>query len=231
MIQMEKFMNIYDIYPDIEKNCIFSNCDQTIVKQYLCDSALSVAEYSSQYIIFSPDIDEVKVGIVLEGKIEIAAPQNAHKVLLKTAGRGSIFGIANLYAPAGAFPTQISAKTDVKILFISPSVFRKMLEADIALMKNFLSFLSGKIVYLNKKIVSYTAGNTEQKLAYFIYENSIDGLFSADISISDIAVMLDMGRASLYRSFDNLEAQGIIKRQGRKIEILDKQKLKKIYTN
>lgn len=224
-------MNIYDIFPDITKNRIFLHGNESVIKKFLCDDALSVVEYDPQQIIYSPDTDEVKVGVVLEGKIEIAAPENTHKVLLKTAGRGNIFGIANLYAEAGTFPTQISAKTNAKILFISPSVFRGLLEADIVLMKNFLAFLSGKIVYLNKKIVSYTAGNTEQKLAYFICENSVDGLFSTDMSISDIAVMLDMGRASLYRAFDTLEAEGIIKREGRKIEILDKQKLKEIYTN
>ncbi len=224
-------MNIFDIFPDVKKNRIFFNADEANIKKYLSGDALDVVDYKSQDVIISPRADEVKVGIVLEGKIEIAAPENAHKVLLKTAGRGTIFGIANLYASADGFPTQISAKTDTKILFICPCAFRSMLESDVILMKNFLAFLSGKIAYLNKKIVSYTAGNTEQKLAYFIYENSVDGSFSADISISDIAVMLDMGRASLYRAFDDLENDGIIKREGRKIYVLNKEKLKKIYTN
>ena len=224
-------MNIYDIFPDVRKNRIFFNADEEKVKKYLSDDAITVVEYRAQDIILSPNANEVKVGIVLDGKIEIASPENTHKVLLKTAGRGTIFGIANLYANADGFPTQVSAKNDSSVLFISPSAFRDLLESDIVIMKNFLSFLSGKIGYLNKKIVSYTAGNTEQKLAYFIYENSVDGSFSADISISDIAVMLDMGRASLYRAFDNLESEGIIKRDGRKIYVFDKEKLKKIYTN
>jgi len=224
-------MNIFDVFPELTQNRIFCGANVETVSKYLCDDALDVVEYMSQEIIISPESDEVKIGFVLDGRIEIAAPQNAHKVLLKTAGKGAVFGIANLYAATDEFPTQISAKTDAKILFASTAAFRNMLESDMTLMKNFLSFLSKKITYLNKKIVSYTAGNTEQKLAYFIYENSVDGIFSADISISDIAVMLDMGRASLYRAFDNLESEGIIKRDGRKMYVLDRQKLKKIYTN
>ena len=224
-------MNIYDVYPEVAQNRIFFGANPETVKKFLCDKALDIVLYKVQDIIISPVTNDIKIGIVLEGKIEIAAPQNAHKVLLKTAGRGTIFGIANLYADTDEFPTQISAKTDTRILFISSDAFRDMLESDMTLMKNFLTFLSKKITYLNKKIVSYTAGNTEQKLAYFIYENSVDGVFSADVSISDIAVMLDMGRASLYRAFDYLEGEGIIKRDGRKIYVLDKQKLKKIYTN
>ena len=224
-------MNIFDVFPELTQNSIFCDTNLEAVGKHLCDEALEVVEYKSQEIIISPESNEVKIGFVLDGRIEIAAPQNAHKVLLKTAGKGTVFGIANLYAETDEFPTQISAKTDTKILFISPTEFRKLLESDMILMKNFLSFLSKKITYLNKKIVSYTAGNSEQKLAYFIYENSIDGVFSADVSISDIAVMLDMGRASLYRAFDYLEGEGTIKRDGRKIYVLDKQKLKKIYTN
>ena len=51
----------------------------------------------------------------------------------------------------------------------------------------------------------------------------------ADVSISDIAVMLNMGRASLYRALDKLSAEGIISKDGRRIKIINKSKLKKIY--
>lgn len=224
-------MDIYTIFPEIRKNRIFTNANETIVKKYLSGNSLIVSEFKAQDVIISPSTKVIKVGIVIEGKIEIFSPESTHKVLLKTAGKGNIFGIAGLFADEDYFPTQISAKTDTKILFVSPDAFRALLDADAVLMKNFLNFLSTRIAYLNKKIVSYTAGNTEQKLAYFIFENSPDGYFSTDVSISDIAVMLDMGRASLYRAFESLENEGIISRDGRSICVLDKEKLKKIYTN
>jgi len=64
-------------------------------------------------------------------------------------------------------------------------------------------------------------------LAYFLSENQIDGIVSTEVSISDIAVMLNMGRASLYRAFDKFESENIISRDGRTIRITNLEKLKK----
>ena len=107
--------------------------------------------------------------------------------------------------------------------------FWKKQKKIIEIMKNFTSILSEKICYLNKKIVSYTAGSTDQKLAYFIGENSLDGVFCADVSISDIAIMLNMGRASLYRAFHKLSEDGYIQKDGRKIHLQKKEALLQAY--
>ena len=101
-----------------------------------------------------------------------------------------------------------------------------MLESNSLLMKNYLEFLSQKIVYLNKKISSYTAKSTESKVAYFLCENEVDDVVSTDMSFSDIAVMLDIGRASLYRALDKFESENLTKRDGKIITIQNKEKLK-----
>lgn len=224
-------MNIYDLIPEISSNIIFRNADKTKVSEFLKDDNISVTEYKEGDIIVDPNAKEIRIGIIMGGTVEISSPALTHKVLLKTAGKGFLFGVANLYLEGSDFPTRISARTPSKVLLIKPDAFRSMLESDEKMMADFLKFLCQKIVYLNRKIASYTVGNTEQKLAYFIYENAVDGVVGVDMSLSDIAVMLDMGRASLYRALDNLEANNIIARNGRKIEIIDKQKLKNIYIN
>ena len=126
------------------------------------------------------------------------------------------------------FPSIVKAKKQTTILMISPEIFKKMINASPMLMNNFIGLLSKKIVYLNKKISSYTVGTSENKLAYFIYENEIDGIVSANMSFSDIAVMLDIGRASLYRALEKLESENLIKREGKTIAVLDKENLKKL---
>ncbi len=223
-------MNIYDIIPSISQNGIFKGADKEIVCKYLSDKSLSICKYTSKETIISPDTKDVKIGIILNGTVEITSLESSSKVLLKTAGRGAMFGVANLYARDSLFPTCITARCDTEVLLIAPDAFRNMLESSPILMKNFLEFLTKKIVYLNKKIVSYTAGNAEQKVAYFLCENAVEGVVETDMSFCDIAIMLNMGRASLYRSFDSLEKEKIIERNGRIIKILDKTKLKNIYS-
>ena len=221
-------MNILDIFPQITDNILFNNADkEKIVKQLNVDGEdITLKKYLASEIILSPDIKTVPIGIVTDGIIEITSATPKHKVILKTAGKGAMFGIANLYATEAEFPSQITAKTDSEILIIQPNLFKKIIECDPVIIKNYLYFLSNKILYLNKKISSYTIGNTECKLAYYLYENEIDGVVRLNNSLSDISVMLNMGRASLYRSLDKLIEENIICKDGRNIYIIDKEKLK-----
>ena len=92
--------------------------------------------------------------------------------------------------------------------------------------ENYLKLLSDKIVYLNRKIAVLTAGSAEKKLASYIYEHMIGSEFIPDTSISELANVLQMGRASLYRALDVLTDKNIIHKQGKRITILDENKLK-----
>ena len=90
-----------------------------------------------------------------------------------------------------------------------------------------MQFLSRKIIYLNKKLATLTAGNAEKKLASYICEHQIDGVFTTD-SLSELANILQMGRASLYRALDSMTENGIIVKKGKTLIISNYTKLKNI---
>lgn len=220
-------MIITELVPQILKHPIFKGIDEATISRHLTDEKVYTHTFEPSSVIIAPDNKNTPISIILSGTVEILCSNSDHKVLLKTSGVGTIFGIANLYADSQTFPSTVCAKTETKVVTFDKESFKAMLEAEPQILNNFLVFLSNKVIYLNKKIASYTAGNNEKKLAFFISENEIDGVVSKEVSISDIAVMLDMGRASLYRAFDKLESENIISRDGRKIYITDREKLKK----
>ena len=53
-------------------------------------------------------------------------------------------------------------------------------------------------------------------MALFLSKNSVNGIYSSKVSMSALAEMIDIGRASLYRAFDSLEDAGLIKRIDKK---------------
>ena len=219
-------MNITKLVPQILSHPIFKNVDQEIISRHLSDDKFKIMSYEPSSVIITPSDTSSPICIVINGTVEILSGNQDHKVLLKTSGCGTIFGVANLYADSHSFPSVICSKTETKIVIIEKEIFKYMLESEPQIMSNFITFISNKVVYLNKKIASYTVGNNEKKLAYFLLENEINGTVSTEVSISDIAVMLNMGRASLYRAFDKFESENIISRDGRKINVLDIEKLK-----
>ncbi len=85
--------------------------------------------------------------------------------------------------------------------------------------KNYISFLAKKITFLNSKINSYTAKNAENKLLAYLSQLPRDenNQIELKISLSTLAKMIGIGRASLYRSFDKLVDSGAITKLGKKI--------------
>lgn len=223
----ETSVTIFDYIPSISTHPLFKGVDKNIISKYLCDNSIEVNNYTASEVIIPYQSTNVPIFVIVAGTVQIFSPNDSRKVLLKTSGAGTIFGIANLYMKDTHFPSTVIAKKQTTVLTISNNVFIKMLNHEPDLMNNYLAFLNNKIIYLNKKISSYTAGNNENKLLYFLSENEVDGKVSIDTSISDIAIMLDMGRASLYRALEKLEGENIIKRNGKYIVILDREKIKK----
>ena len=223
---LEKSMNIFDYIPKIDKHPLFKNVSEGVVAKYLCDENIELVSFAPSEIIIPPDSKRVPIFAVASGTVEILSPAENRKVLLKTMGAGSFFGVANLYALNTEFPSTVRAKKQTTLLIIKPKAFMDMLSSEPTLMSNYLEFLSKKIIYLNKKIASYTAKNTENRVAYFLCENEVEGTVSTGMSFSDIAVMLDIGRASLYRAFDKFEDEKLIERNGKTIKILNKENLK-----
>lgn len=223
-------MNIDDIRSELTKIPIFKNADPKKLAQHITEDAVSVRDFSAGDDICSDSDCGIPIGILLCGKASIYSADEKANVLLKNITDGAVFGIATLYQKEAAFPTRITAKKPCRVLFISPDSTRALIEDDKEVMRSFMTFLSGKIVYLNKKINSLTAGSAERKLSVFLAENAVDGIFAPNTSMSALASMLDIGRASLYRAFDSLEAEGFIERQDKIIIVKNEETMLKRFS-
>ena len=209
-----------DIFFIFSNNKILRVADKENIKKYILPSSVDIRNFHSGDVIYSPGNSKKCIGIVISGKV-VASSENA---LLKVIPENDMFGIANLYSDDG-FPSIITARSTASVLFIEEKAFKELLENDIQLLKAYLEFMSNKIVYLNKKISSLTAGSTEKKLAAFLIDNECGGVYSLPVSISALADMLSVGRASLYRAMDSLATEGLIIRNGKTITIPDKNAL------
>ena len=86
---------------------------------------------------------------------------------------------------------------------------------------NYIGFLSDRIRFLNRKIKFFTSGTAERRLALYL-DSFPEDSFKIDESMSAVADMLDIGRASLYRAFDRLTEDGFIRRERDEITLLNR---------
>ena len=215
----------------IKDHPIFSGVPEQHIKKYFCGKNLSVQTFSAGETAYSSVEKKLKVAIILDGTARVysKASNDGENALLRTLRVGDMFGIANLYAEDNPFPSKIIASSDVKILFMNGDIFKEFIETNPTALKNYLSMQSRKIVYLNKKISTFTAGSAEKKLIMFMLDHLDGNIFTVPCSMTELSNMLGIGRASLYRAIDYLTECGVlISKQNKNTFTVDLDKIKNI---
>ena len=186
-----------------------------------------VCEFSMGEIILSPSVTEKKAGLLLCGQATVSTADATKSTLLRYLHKGDLFGIANFFTDE-PYVSLIRADQVCRVFFITEEAIYELLESDRTFLKRYLTFLSSRVCYLNRKIGYLTAGSAERRLALYLCsfeENEI--LFGE--SLSSLSVVLDLGRASLYRAFDRLVHDGYIEKSGRKVRIIHREAMLKAY--
>ena len=90
---------------------------------------------------------------------------------------------------------------------------------------NLVEFLLGKVVFLNRRITALSGHTAGSRLELYLEENAAvkDGQRQVLLpcSLSEFAQLLCVGRASLYRTLEAMEAEGRIRRKGRVIYLTE----------
>ena len=168
-------------------------------------------------IIYSAHRFRRAVGVVQRGEVLILRDA----AVLNRLDAGAVFGAAALYGEQEQYVTEIQAATACEIRFFDEALLRQWMQRDFRIAENYIGFLSDRIRFLNQRIASFTAGDTEQRVLTFLRQHTDEsGLVTLPHSMSELSKMLDMGRTSLYRALDTLTANGQIRRDGKFIYIL-----------
>ena len=202
------------------------------LEKLLCENGCEVLECKNGQEI---SLEERAV-IVESGKVDIRTV-GKNGAIIRTANAGEVIGIGMLYANVPAPKTHAAAHGRTRVLVIPrPALDALMFDYPLTA-QNIIGILSDKITILNKRILTFTAVDAQTKVAIYLYDaaRELNSASSGEITLSDtytaLAKKLDVGRASLYRALDDLEAKGIISRCGQKITIRKLDELKEIKEN
>ena len=145
-----------------------------------------------------------------------------HLIVMSRLLQGDVFGAVSLYASSERYVTAIRAVTPVTALIIPKRIMDKLIRTYPEIAVNYLTYLSERIYFLNRRIDSFTGGSAVQRLAGYFLMSEAD---TSGVPAAHLASALDIGRASLYRAFEELEQAGAIRRDGKLITVLSREKL------
>lgn len=154
------------------------------------------------------------LGILQKGSAKIfCVSETGNGLPVRKLKEGDIFGAASLFGEWDAECSHIVSAEVSSVYYISQDDFKTILRRFPQVSENYITYLSDRIRFLNRRINTFTAGNTEMIIMEFLYSNcDSDGVFELNFKISEFARRLNIGRTSLYRSIESLEEKGIIKR-------------------
>lgn len=169
--------------------------------------------------IYSTDCFRPALGILCQGEARvIQIDAEGHQVIMNVLQEGDILGAAALFDEPEAYVSNIVALRLCEVRFLSQSLLESWMQRDFRIARNYIRFLSGRIRFLNRRIAGFTGGTSEDRLLLYLQQHQrADGQVDLPRHMTDLARALDIGRSSLYRSLDALEAAGVIKREQKKI--------------
>lgn len=209
---------------------VFKNVTRDRI-QALADSIKpEIKEFEQGELIYSPAEFSTKIGFVLNGTCTVERQRaDGGAIPLNLLNGGDAFGVLSVFSDGGEFPTFIRAKKDSTILFFDKKdvLFLVKNEPQIAL--NIMYFMGDRIAFLNNKLSTFSADNTEQRVAKFLlYEHRRHNALSFGFNCKRTSEALNIGRASLYRAIDVLTREGILTLENKKINITDLEGLERI---
>ncbi len=161
------------------------------------------------------------LGVLLEGRVKV----EKGALTMSTLRAGDLFGAAALFSGGADYPTTLTAQTECRILLIPQEGVRRLIRGDGGFAERYVTYLSGRIQFLTGRLGALSAVSSEGKLAqYLLTSCGEDGALT--LSAAQLCRRIGVGRATLYRSFEELERAGAISREGKTIRVTDREKLR-----
>lgn len=207
----------------LETNPLFRGFSREQIAALIGPDA-AVSEYARGDVIFSPRSFARALGFLITGSALVyKVSSDGRRVLMSRLTPGATFGMATLFTEREPFPTEIHAERACRVLFLPKDWVQAALSTEPRLSSNYISLLSERIHFLNRRIEGLTGDDLSTRLLYVLrsFEGSTaDGTFTLPYSLSQLAEILGVGRASLYRALDALTDAGVLTHEGRIFKLL-----------
>lgn len=193
--------------------------------------ALSLRRFSKNSAVPNAPGNEPAVGLVVRGRVQVySVCVDGTAVNLSTLRPGDSFGISNIFSE-DELSTILVSDRDTAVAYIPQDSFYSLLEQHPQMLRRYLALCNRKIHYLTKKIEFLTTPSCKARLISYLLKNRRENLVRLDCSKEQLAQMLGVSRASLFRELKGLCDDALIRVEGRRIELLELPDLERTVQN
>lgn len=170
------------------------------------------------------------VDIVVSGEMVVHMTSlSGRQVEVTKARRGDIIAPCYIFATDKRLPVEIEPSEPTTILRLSTGILDKLVETNATIRRNFIRALSDIATFLAERINFLSLMTAREKIICFLQsEAAAQKSLHLTLSLSRqrIADSFGIQKFSLLRCLADLSRQGIIRVDGRRIDILDIRRLR-----
>ena len=142
-------------------------------------------------------------------------------ITIRTITSGDVFGAASVFGDWQVGMSSIIANEICDVIYITEENLCKIIEDYPQISLNYITYLSDRIRFLNRKIDAFATKSTEERLYEFLLSQSDNnGNITLGFGISELARRLKVGRTSIYRDIESLESKKLISRNANNFQII-----------
>ena len=198
---------------------------------------LALGNISYQIINFAPRDVYTLAGmpcrfadIVLSGSLICRMVSLSGKQVEVTRLRpGNLIAPAFIFAKNNSMPVSVETDSEVTLLRMTPQTLKKLIDDDADIRMNYIRSLSNIDVFLTHKMKVLSLFTVREKVAYLLLERAGEqnsNTIRLTRSRQEIADSFGIQKFSLLRVLSEFEKEGVIRVDGKAIEIIDRSRLK-----
>lgn len=201
----------------------FKELSPVRIAEYLPHIKPDLRVFTRDEMVFDPRTDIRQIGFVVSGECEVVrVMSDGSNFPMNLLRPYDSFGVLSLFSERGDYPTVIRARKKSEILFLKRTDVMFLIREDRKIALNFITFLAGRAVFLNEKVVALSGGSAEEKVASYLFvAYKKAGVSTFPLNCKQASEKLRLGRASVYRALDTLAAEGLILYGEKQITVLD----------
>ena len=217
----------------LSKSALCKEFTQDELLSLLEENNTEIKKYEKGSFVFEEGDVPDRLYVLIYGLVEVSKLTFSGKKILITTieNPGDMF--AEVYMFMGKSKYDMSAQTGEEslILSISSEFFENISYNTNALAaekirKNLMSIFAMKAYNLSGKVRLLGCGSIREKISLYLIKNQTpSGEIAKNPSREELADYLNVTRPSLSRELGNMEKEGIIRLDGRKIVIVSQEKL------
>ena len=198
-----------EIKAAVEASPLLGGCNLSV-------SGMNVKYCHKGQIVSDRQKNEEIIGLVMEGSMDVySIALDGREILLSQLERGDCFGVVNLLTNT--------------LATMPKSQLLAVMEKNSELALRYAGFCNRKMQFLIRRIEFLTMQSGKKKLAQYLLEEPDKGrAFGKNVSRDELASILGISRASLFRELASLTKQGLIALRDGEICLLRPDELEEI---